>query len=487
MKYPPRPSRRQLLGSLGLAAGAIAIGDVVLHGVEAHADNHELSDQNLLVFITFEGAWDTLLCLDPRDHTIYGSKASGTGIYTGLEEVRVFDPITSAMLDLTDGKSEKGLYQAPGSNLAFGPAMVTDVTGSAVTSPFGDLHEDMCVIRGVDMGTLTHEVGKRYFMTGKFPRGVLPSGSALGTWIAAQTPDSALIPNLVLGGCETINEGLNPKASGLEIASIGDLQYVLKKVGATVVPDNFAQAIADAQASDSCVHKQLSPGGMIEAYRAGWTKAGELVDGNLFSDFNFVAQPTGDIAALYQAFGINPNNPAADLAGPKGRCATAAQAIVKGLSRAVSLRINPQSIDTHFDDWQTTHVQRLRPCFEAVASLIQFLKSQSFWDRTTVVISSEFARTPKLNNQNGRDHHLCNTIVLAGNGIKGNQVIGASGPDSYDVVPFDFDSQAPDETAPIPIRPADVHATICKAMDISYEHIENQEPKLLTEVLSETS
>ena len=235
------------------------------------------------------------------------------------------------------------------------------------------------------------------------------------------------------------------------------------------------------------VYIKRGPGGMIEAYRAGWAKAGALVEGDLFSKFDFGPQPSGDIAALYQAFGINANNPAADLAGPKGRCATAAQALVNGLSRAVSLRINPQSIDTHFDNWQTSHVQSIRPCFAAIASLIQFLKSKSFWDRTTLVISSEFARTPKLNNQNGRDHHLCNSIVLAGNGIKGNQVIGASGQDSYDVVPFDFDSQAPDETAPSPIVPADVHATICKAMDVSYDHIENQEPRLLTKALSETS
>jgi uncharacterized protein (DUF1501 family) len=39
---------------------------------------------------------------------------------------------------------------------------------------------------------------------------------------------------------------------------------------------------------------------------------------------------------------------------------------------------------------------------------------------------SEFCRTPIVNKEMGRDHWLTNCCVLAGGGIKGNQVIGQS-------------------------------------------------------------
>src|SRR5215210_6197621 len=41
--------------------------------------------------------------------------------------------------------------------------------------------QDLTIVRGVMMDTLTHEVGRRYFITGKFPRGLAANGSALPT------------------------------------------------------------------------------------------------------------------------------------------------------------------------------------------------------------------------------------------------------------------------------------------------------------------
>ena len=62
-----------------------------------------------------------------------------------------------------------GLVQPAGSNIAFGPAI-----GKLAAQHY----QDLAVVRGVNMGTLTHEVGRRYFLTGKFPRGLAASGSS---------------------------------------------------------------------------------------------------------------------------------------------------------------------------------------------------------------------------------------------------------------------------------------------------------------------
>src|SRR5207245_7463865 len=100
---------------------------------------------------------------DPLDHTLpqfqhqstYSAKRSG--IYPAYD--LLVDPATKTLLQA----NPSGVQQASGSPISFGPA---------VPASFLTHAQDVCVIRGVNMGTLTHEVGRRYFITGKFPRGL---------------------------------------------------------------------------------------------------------------------------------------------------------------------------------------------------------------------------------------------------------------------------------------------------------------------------
>ena len=55
-------------------------------------------------------------------------------------------------------------------------------------------------------------------------------------------------------------------------------------------------------------------------------------------------------------------------------------------------------------------------------------------DRTLVVWMGEFGRTPKINPNAGRDHFpRVFNVALAGGGVKGGQVIGASSADGTEV------------------------------------------------------
>ena len=70
----------------------------------------------------------------------------------------------------------------------------------------------------------------------------------------------------------------------------------------------------------------------------------------------------------------------------------------------------------------------LGPMFDnAYASLLEDLTSRGLLDNTLVVAMGEFGRTPKINPAGGRDHWpQCWTMSMAGGGVKGGQVIGAS-------------------------------------------------------------
>lgn len=64
---------------------------------------------------------------------------------------------------------------------------------------------------------------------------------------------------------------------------------------------------------------------------------------------------------------------------------------------------------------------------EAVSALLEDLRDRGMLDETLVVMVGEFGRTPGLQGANGRDHWpACYSALLAGGGIRGGAVHGAS-------------------------------------------------------------
>src|SRR4051812_45072696 len=69
-----------------------------------------------------------------------------------------------------------------------------------------------------------------------------------------------------------------------------------------------------------------------------------------------------------------------------------------------------------------------------LGTLIADLKSRGMLEKTLVVWMGEFGRTPRLNPTAGRDHFpRVFSVALAGGGIKGGQVVGASSADGSEV------------------------------------------------------
>jgi hypothetical protein len=83
--------------------------------------------------------------------------------------------------------------------------------------------------------------------------------------------------------------------------------------------------------------------------------------------------------------------------------------------------------DTHALNFQELK-HRLMPSVDRpISALLEDLSQSGMLDDTLVVWNSEFGRTPKVNKRAGRDHWgACNTVVMAGAGVKGGQVYGAS-------------------------------------------------------------
>lgn len=95
------------------------------------------------------------------------------------------------------------------------------------------------------------------------------------------------------------------------------------------------------------------------------------------------------------------------------------------------------------------------PSFDqALASLLEDLSDRGLLDETLVMVTSEFGRTPKLNNDAGRDHWpKVFSALMAGGGIKGGVVHGSS----------DATASQPDRD---PVSPADLAATMYRLLGI---------------------
>jgi hypothetical protein len=82
--------------------------------------------------------------------------------------------------------------------------------------------------------------------------------------------------------------------------------------------------------------------------------------------------------------------------------------------------------DTHEDNFNAV-TKLLRQLDPAFSSLVSDLQDRSLLNDTLVLCMGEFGRTPEINSKTGRDHWSeAFSMVLAGGGIKGGQVVGAS-------------------------------------------------------------
>ena len=111
--------------------------------------------------------------------------------------------------------------------------------------------------------------------------------------------------------------------------------------------------------------------------------------------------------------------------------------------------------DTHQDNFNALAGRLLPPLDQGLSAFFDRLKQRGLLKTTTVLVTGEFGRTPKINGTAGRDHWaraMCS--VLAGAGIRGGQVAGGT-------------NERAEEPADSPWTPDDLAATFYQAMGIS--------------------
>jgi hypothetical protein len=139
---------------------------------------------------------------------------------------------------------------------------------------------------------------------------------------------------------------------------------------------------------------------------------------------------------------------------PVGQGALLARRLVEGGVRFVTVAKGWLNYDTHGDNFNIMKKVLLPEFDRAFAALLQDLHQRGMLDSTLVIAMGEFGRTPKVNGDAGRDHHnKAWSIALAGAGISGGRVLGATDKTASEVTDF-------------PVQPEDLLCSIYSILGV---------------------
>ena len=246
---------------------------------------------------------------------------------------------------------------------------------------------------------------------------------------------------------------LGPSMSPLIVASQmtgGDTPDVSFDVQNLKRPETVSVSQADARlallAAQEHDFLNLRPDGPGNSHRQSYEKAVRMMKSTAVRAFELSQEDD----TLRDAYGRNPFGQG---------CLLARRLLENGVS---FVEVNLSSADgngggagwdTHQNNFEA--VANLCGVLDpAYATLISDLNQREMLKDTLVVWMGEFGRTPKINDNTGRDHWPKSwSTVLAGGGVKGGQVFGATSADGMEI----------DEN---PVTVQNLMATICEAVGV---------------------
>lgn len=276
--------------------------------------------------------------------------------------------------------------------------------------------DKITVIRSFTHGEAAHERGTHNMFTGYRPSPALQFPS-MGSVVAHEygpknnLPPYVCVPNMpnVYAGTGYLSSsfspfslGSDPAAGGFKVqdldlpGGINESRFATRKSVLSAVNEHFAK-------------KEKADG--LTAMDTFYERAYSLISSPKAREaFNIGAEP----APLRDAYGRN----------EAGQRMLMARRLVEAGVRFVALQYGGWDMHTGI----APGMRNSMPAFDqAYAALITDLAQRGLLDRTLVMVSSEFGRTPKINKDAGRDHWpKVFSVVLAGGGVKKGYIHGAS-------------------------------------------------------------
>jgi hypothetical protein len=319
--------------------------------------------------------------------------------------------------------------------------------------------DEVAVIRSMVGVEPDHPRATYHLHTGYLPNGGVkfPTfGAVAAAELSQARPEDFDLPHFVAVGndnapAKKIGSGfLSPAHAPLLVTNAGKMpSFVTPPPGTS--PERFARQIDLTRR----LEEDYAAAGnqqIVEEHRGLYESARRLVLSPRLKAFDIAKEPT----ATRARYGDSPFGQG---------CLLARRLVEQGVPFVEVQSFHPKASagwDTHKNNFEVTKylVDWVDPAY---AALLTDLKARGLLDDTLVVWMGEFGRTPKINKDTGRDHHQkAFTVALAGAGIQGGRILGATSADGSEVTDR-------------PVSVADLFCTFCHALGIDPRY-ENETP-----------
>ena len=438
---PPVLSRREMLSRAGLGIGSLALANLLLDDgaladeAGAVARRDPAAKARSLIFLFMGGGPSHVDTWDPKP------------LLARLHGKDVPESIAARVPRI----ARSPLVNLMASPFRFAPRGSSGIEVSELFQHVGSLVDELCVIRSCRHNTPIHAPAEYLSMTGT-QVGDRPS---LGSWLVyGLGSENASLPGFVV---------FTSDGNGRPTAwSSG---FLPARYQATVVPGS--QTIANL----------AMPPGVTDESRRAQLRLMDDLNRRHVAEHGPISELDARIRTYELAFRMQAAAPEAfdiaketdethrlygldhkDTAEFGRHCLLARRLVERGV-RFVQLRSG--NWDAHAK-LAENHSERCRKTDRPIAALLTDLKRRGLLDETLVIWGGEFGRTPAAQGgatTAGRDHSPSGySMWLAGGGVKGGQVIGATDEVGYAAI----DS---------PVHPNDMHATILHALGINEQHL----------------
>ncbi|MEQ8955213.1 MAG: DUF1501 domain-containing protein [Gammaproteobacteria bacterium] len=296
-------------------------------------------------------------------------------------------------------------------NIVFPSGYPTSIDPPEANSPghfanFFPRHADhLLVINGIDTQTNNHDAGSRYVWSGKIEEGY-PSFAALAAAATAPSEPLAYISN----------GGYDHTASLVAPARIGGGDIFQKLAYPNASRPNEEDVSKQGLYFDQAVYAEIEQARSDRLQRL-YTQSSLPLARRQLNELMMARTGENNLNRLVALL------PDRVSSGLEGQAEVAIAAFSSGI--AVSANMHMGGFDTHGNHDQN-HANRLTQLLEGLDHLWNQITTANLQDRVTVIVGSDFGRTPFYNDNNGKDHWNVTSIMAMGAGVSGNRVVGGT-------------------------------------------------------------
>jgi hypothetical protein len=286
-----------------------------------------------------------------------------------------------------------------------------------------------------------HEQGNYMMHTSYELRGTIRH-PAMGAWLNVfQGGGNSTLPNFVFIGNDSRHPGAGFFPAAQAPLFVSNPENGLKNVKSSVSEDKFQARMNLADELDQDFRSTFQHRN-VKAYADMYDDAMAMMKSEDLKAFDLTEEP-GDVRAAYgrEAFGQG--------------CLLARRLVERGV-RFVEVSLG--GWDTHNANFVAVP-ERCETLDKGLATLVADLHNRGLLQDTLIVLTTEFGRTPDINQNAGRDHYpKAFSAVMFGGGVKGGHVYGKTDKEGREVVENKMKIQ-------------DFNASIAFALGLPLDHV----------------